>query len=202
MNLDQAQIKGTLYDIKDRYKWTGTQAQWDALDKSTLPQDTEVIVNITDDYDESTPGITIDTLTTMEQVNAETDVSKPVGAGAVKELNNSLGGLQFGVDENGNYGYIKIGADTVTPFKQIQTFHFITGDYEYSYSVDTGINGLVVDKNVFCVVTSIATYSTNTNNRWCRLSPSISISGSTVTLNIRVESGHTGAVHGYILVLK
>lgn len=28
-----------------------------------------------------------------------------------------LGGLQFGVDENGNYGYIKAGADSVTPFK-------------------------------------------------------------------------------------
>lgn len=28
-----------------------------------------------------------------------------------------LGGLQFGVDEEGNYGYIKAGADTVTPFK-------------------------------------------------------------------------------------
>lgn len=26
--------------------------------------------------------------------------------------------IQFGVDENGNYGYIKEGADTVTPFKQ------------------------------------------------------------------------------------
>lgn len=29
----------------------------------------------------------------------------------------SLGGMTFGVDENGNYGYIKAGADTVTPFK-------------------------------------------------------------------------------------
>lgn len=35
----------------------------------------------------------------------------------VNQLNNSLGGLQFGIDENGNYGYIKAGADTVTPFK-------------------------------------------------------------------------------------
>ena len=31
-------------------------------------------------------------------------------------VNNSLGGLKFGVDSNGNYGYIKAGADTVTPF--------------------------------------------------------------------------------------
>lgn len=33
-------------------------------------------------------------------------------------LNNSFGGLKFGTDENGNYGYIKAGADTVTPFSK------------------------------------------------------------------------------------
>ena len=32
-------------------------------------------------------------------------------------LADSLGGITFGVDDNGNYGYIKVGADTVTPFK-------------------------------------------------------------------------------------
>lgn len=32
-------------------------------------------------------------------------------------VNNSFGGLKFGVDSNGNYGYIKAGADAVTPFK-------------------------------------------------------------------------------------
>lgn len=59
----------------------------------------------------------VDTLTTLEQVTASTDVSKPVGAGAVQELNSSLGGLKFGIDKYGNYGYIKAGADSVTPFK-------------------------------------------------------------------------------------
>ena len=34
--------------------------------------------------------MSVDTLTTMEQVEASTDLSKPVGAGAVKELNSSL----------------------------------------------------------------------------------------------------------------
>lgn len=32
-------------------------------------------------------------------------------------LADSLGGMSFGVDADGNYGYIKAGADTVTPFK-------------------------------------------------------------------------------------
>ena len=36
----------------------------------------------------------VDTLTTLEQVTASTDVSKPVGAGAVKELNSSLVSLE------------------------------------------------------------------------------------------------------------
>ena len=31
-------------------------------------------------------------------------------------VNNSLGGLSFGIDTDGNYGYYKDGADTVTPF--------------------------------------------------------------------------------------
>ena len=32
-------------------------------------------------------------------------------------VNSSLGVLKFGIDSDGNYGYIKDGADTVTPFK-------------------------------------------------------------------------------------
>ena len=33
-------------------------------------------------------------------------------------LADSLGGITFGVDADGNYGYKKAGADTVTPFKK------------------------------------------------------------------------------------
>lgn len=31
--------------------------------------------------------------------------------------------FEFGIDENGNYGYIKVGADTVTPFKSLSDKH-------------------------------------------------------------------------------
>lgn len=34
----------------------------------------------------------------------------------VNRLTESLNGFRFGVDSNGNYGYYKAGADTVTPF--------------------------------------------------------------------------------------
>ena len=32
-------------------------------------------------------------------------------------MNTSLNGIKFGIDSSGNYGYYKVGADTVTPFK-------------------------------------------------------------------------------------
>lgn len=71
-----------------------------------------------------TPTAEVDTLTTMEQVRAATDDSMAVGAGALKEIDNSLTAsdstlFRFGVNENGEYGYILTdseGADTVVPF--------------------------------------------------------------------------------------
>lgn len=44
-----------------------------------------------------------------------------------KEINNKVP-FSFGVDANGNYGYIKDGADTVTPFKK---------EVPYLYNVPT-----------------------------------------------------------------
>ena len=35
----------------------------------------------------------------------------------ISTLINNFGGMTFGVDSNGNYGYKKAGADTVTPFR-------------------------------------------------------------------------------------
>lgn len=61
--------------------------------------------------------MSVDTLTTMEQVEASTDDSKAVGAGAVKELSSSLGGVNFITEEGkGITGYTLTGADTVFPF--------------------------------------------------------------------------------------
>lgn len=49
-----------------------------------------------------------------DDVGAVTEQGYPVGCVA---LNGLLGGIRFGVDDAGNYGYIKAGADTVTPFR-------------------------------------------------------------------------------------
>ena len=57
-----------------------------------------------------------------------------------EELGSRLGGLRFGVDAEGNYGYIKEGEDTVIPFisnsqnleVEIYTGNFIAQkDYDY-----------------------------------------------------------------------
>lgn len=58
-----------------------------------------------------------DILKTMEEVNANKDADKVVGPEVVKELSNDLGGLSFGQDADGNWGYKIGGADPVTPFK-------------------------------------------------------------------------------------
>ena len=48
----------------------------------------------------------------------------------INELNRDLGGLSFGQDADGNWGYKAGGADTVTPFKGDPDF-----DYEHGISI-------------------------------------------------------------------
>ncbi len=38
---------------------------------------------------------------------------------ADSEINSNMGGIRFGIDVNGNYGYKKAGADTVIPFSSL-----------------------------------------------------------------------------------
>ena len=47
-----------------------------------------------------------------------TDKDKSLSANMGREINNKIP-FKFGIDENGNYGYIKDGADSVTPFKKL-----------------------------------------------------------------------------------
>lgn len=72
-----------------------------------------------DDGTYAEPTASVSGLSTLEQVTAAAtagNVTDPVGAGAVNELNSSLGGMKFGIDGDGNYGYY--GADgSLIPFK-------------------------------------------------------------------------------------
>ena len=66
------------------------------------------------------------------------------------ELKTSLGGMTFGVDAAGRYGYIKAGADTVTPFKKnAEVTHFnptwvVTGASTNSPYASSSVSGSTV----------------------------------------------------------
>lgn len=59
---------------------------------------------------------TKDVLNTKEEIEGNTDPTAIAGALSVKELSSDLGGLSFGQDADGNWGYKIGGADTVVPF--------------------------------------------------------------------------------------
>ena len=72
-------------------------------------------------------------------------------SGEVSTNTTNIGVLQgkvpfaFGVDENGNYGYYKEGADTVTPFKTggdlVHFYQFTPSEHIVMHSVFTGGEG-------------------------------------------------------------
>ena len=72
-------------------------------------------------------GVRIKSISKANAVSAQTssDITNAVDAmsntleGRVNALNADLANIKFGVDSDGNYGYIKPGADTVTPFKDL-----------------------------------------------------------------------------------
>ena len=60
-----------------------------------------------------------------------------------------MGGLKFGVDSDGNYGYIKAGADTVIPFSSanfelVHTNFNATNIMDSSYTIPKSGNYLLV----------------------------------------------------------
>ena len=65
--------------------------------------------------------MSVDTLTTMEQVEASTDDSKAVGAGAVKELSSSL----TYYDEETSTLYIKGGSGQYSYDSDTETLYLI-----------------------------------------------------------------------------
>jgi len=76
--------------------------------------------------------------------------------------------FSFGIDSNGNYGYKKIGADTVTPFKYYENIGTINNgfrDNKNQYNFSTSANGndvLILDKNSYNVY-RYWFFSTNAN---------------------------------------
>ena len=66
--------------------------------------------------------------------------------GRARVLSSDLGGLSFGQDDDGNWGYKAGGADTVVPFKNGQAIKVTVegkGDIAGAWTVDLGVNGTV-----------------------------------------------------------
>ena len=86
-----------------------------------------------------TPTAEVDTLTTLEQATASTDVAKPVGAGVVQELNSSLVADIY-VGDDGNLHKVQGGADTVLPFSTTSKYGTFTFDSSGNVTVNLGEN--------------------------------------------------------------
>lgn len=87
----------------------------DLSNRPTIPSKTSQLTNDSNFLKKSD---VVDSLTT---VNSSTESGKPVGIQAVKAVNNKFGGLRFGIDGDGNYGYY--GADdSLIPFNRSVVF--------------------------------------------------------------------------------
>lgn len=106
----------------------------------------------------------------LEDIMTQGDISyKAAGAQAVKDVESDLRAeyngdeieFKFGVDEQGRYGYIKAGADSVTPFRTGQEtlcYYLGTGrtfnieraceDIKNTYGIDLNHNDLNLDNFV------------------------------------------------------
>ena len=126
----------------------------------TLQTTDKTIVGAINEVKTGLENAEVDTLTTLEQVEASTDDTIPVGAGAVKELNGSLSKVRTYVGSDGKLHFVNAnGADTVLPFSagftEAYGFYFNAG-IEYPFYIDfenyrfvegtknTGISGKLI----------------------------------------------------------
>lgn len=90
----------------------------------------------------------VDILTTREEMQGNTLPGKVVDALVVKDIDSSLGGLAFGTDGDGNYGYY--GADgSLIPFSSFKELAYIAMKYGYGTTV-----GVVNKDSIFAGYTN------------------------------------------------
>ena len=89
---------------------------------------------------EMTDGSTLQE--SMDTVVSDVESTQNDITDVYNELKTSLGGMTFGVDAAGRYGYIKAGADTVTPFKKNDWETLTTENIKWgTISYDLGVSG-------------------------------------------------------------
>ena len=127
---------------------------------------------------------TNDVVDSLSTVSSSTDSGKPVGALAVKELNNNLGGLRFGTNGDGSCGYYKADGSFV-PFKS----GFALEDYNIEFSILKHESEAAVhyssSKKIVCVIVAGGTNTAHTDNRVVIGTPDHVISNhSSLTLEV------------------
>ena len=86
-------------------------------------------------------------------------------------LNSNLGGIRFGIDADGNYGYKKVGADTVIPFiRDINIGDKFSVSLTGSHNLTTTASVCYIDKTTIClfgdISLGIANWPTQCNYIW------------------------------------
>ena len=69
----------------------------------------------------------------------------------VNQLEANLGGVTFGIDADGNYGYKKAGADAVIPFSSTNLLLDVALVQNSNYTVSTNLSG---KSALICLFTS------------------------------------------------
>ncbi|MCQ2549923.1 MAG: hypothetical protein MJ134_07770 [Lachnospiraceae bacterium] len=93
----------------------------------TFTATTTALLNVEQTWVRATGAVEV--LDNLNEIMANTDANKCAGALAVKQLNSNLGGLEFGLMENGKPGWKERGADALVPFKADADFTLISNGF-------------------------------------------------------------------------
>ena len=112
-----------------------TQEEYDALPDSKLTDNVEYRITDANTNKNAARNLAYDnTDSNLEAINVQA---------AIDEVNDSLGGLRFGTDGDGNYGYY--GADdSLIPFKSGNDLEMVTSFTRKSYTLTKDYNKLFI----------------------------------------------------------
>ena len=143
---------------------------------------------------ETADGISVDNAVNAEKLDgkeASYFASTEDVHNSISEINTEITNkipFGFGIDSNGNYGYIKAGADTVTPFT---SFNFEIIGNKSSYDAGTlTINDCEIGRKYMCIINSWSGSGSSSAIVYCRLS---SYTGCTVKTLLERPDGNQGA---------
>lgn len=148
---------------KYRILTDAAQQLWDRVSFWSKASDTEY----NDGKDAETKNGAINGITS--DVNGEaTDVAASIKV--VHDLNDSLGGLKFAQDGEGNWGFIPSGADAVIPFSGTPVpliLYYVSGTntsqgYDYiAKSHFSGVSNITIDNDFINITNKILTAKRN-----------------------------------------